>query len=234
MRRILLLFLLGSVLIGAGLTAVRAAAEPAPLTVAYGNGVHAYFGGDYQSSYDALSGVIEAGSNDPRAYYFRGLSALKLGRLDEAEADFQQGANLEAEGRGGVGGRTIGRALERVQGCDRLKLEQYRGRARVAALERDRAATRRRYSDIYEPEADVLRRRRPERIEPAEPVAAPRPKAEAEQAEAEEGEAVEEAEEPAAKKAEAEDEADAEEPEEPAEKPGDAANPFADEPAAEN
>ncbi|MFM8434047.1 MAG: hypothetical protein ACKOBP_01695, partial [Planctomycetia bacterium] len=159
---------------------------------------------------------------------------LKLGRLDEAEADFQQGANLEAEGRGGVGGRTIGRALERVQGCDRLKLEQYRGRARVAALERDRTATRRRYSDIYEPEADVLRRRRPERIEPAEPVAAPRPKAEAGEAEAEEGEAVEEAEEPAAKKAEAEDEADAEEPEEPAEKPGDAANPFADEPAAEN
>ena len=123
MRRILLLLLLGSVLIGAGLSAARAAAEPAPLIVAYGNGVHAYFGGDYQSSYDALSGVIEAGSNDPRAYYFRGLSALKLGRLDEAEADFQQGANLEAEGRGGVGGRTIGRALERVQGCDRLNLE---------------------------------------------------------------------------------------------------------------
>lgn len=230
-RPLLLLLLLGSVLVGAGPIAARAAAEPAPLTVAYGNGVHAYFGGDYQSSYDALSGAIEAGSNDPRAYYFRGLSALKLGRLDEAEADFQQGANLEAEGRGGVGGRTIGRALERVQGCDRLKLEQYRGRARVAALERDRAAARRRYSDIYEPEADVLRRRRPERIEPAEPVAAPRPKVEAE---AEEGEAVEEAEEPVAEKPQAEPEADAEETEEPAEKPGDAANPFADEPAAEN
>ena len=231
MRRTLLLLLLGSVFIGAGSTMARAVAEPAPLTVAYGNGVHAYFGGDYQSSYDALSGVIEAGSNDPRAYYFRGLSALRLGRLDEAEADFQQGANLEAEGRGGVGGRTIGRALERVQGCDRLKLEQYRGRARVAAHERDRAATRRRYSDIYEPEADVLRRRRPERIEPAEPVAVPRPKVEAE---AEDGEAVEKAEEPAEEKPQAEAEADAEEPEEPAEKPSDAANPFADEPAAEN
>lgn len=229
MRRTLLMLVLGGALVGSGAAATRAGAEPAPLTVAYGNGVHAYFDGDYQCSYDALSSVIEAGSNDPRAYYFRGLSALKLGRLDEAEADFQQGANLEADGRGAVGIRAIGRALERVQGCDRLKLEQYRGRARVAALERDRDATRRRYSDIYEPEADVLRRRRPERIEPAETVAAPRPKVEAE-----EGEAVEEAEEPVAEKPQTEAEADAEEPAEPAEKPSDAANPFADEPATEN
>jgi tetratricopeptide (TPR) repeat protein len=226
MRPTILLLLIGGVFLGSGVATTRAGAEPAPLTVAYGNGVHAYFEADYQCSYDALSGVIEAGSNDPRAYYYRGLSALKLGRLDEAEADFQQGANLEAEGRGSVGSRAIGRALERVQGCDRLKLEQYRGRARVAALERDRSATRQRYSDIYESEADVLRRRRPERIEPAEPVAAPRPKVEAE-----EGGAVEAAEEPAAERADAE--ADAERPAEPAGTPSDTANPFADGPAAE-
>jgi hypothetical protein len=133
-----------------------------------------------------------------------------------------------------VGSRAIGRALERVQGCDRLKLEQYRGRARVAALERDRSATQRRYSDIYESEADVLRRRRPERVEPAEPVAAPRPRVEAEEVEAVEGEAVEEADAPVAEKPPADAEADVEEPAEPAEKPSDAANPFADEPATEN
>jgi len=229
MRLIILLLLFSNAFVALSVGATRAGAEPAPLTVAYGNGVHAYFEGDYQCSYDALSGVIEAGSNDPRAYYFRGLSALKLGRLDEAEADFQQGANLEADARGGVGSRSIGRALERVQGCDRLKLEQYRGRARVAALERDRSATRRRYSDIYESEADVLRRRRPERTEPAEPVAAPRPRVEAE-----EGEAVKEADAPPAEKPAADAEAGVEEPAEPAEKPSDAANPFADEPATEN
>ena len=234
MRLTILLLLFSSAFVGFSVGATRAGAEPAPLTIAYGNGVHAYFEGDYQCSYDALSGVIEAGSNDPRTYYFRGLSALKLGRLDEAEADFQQGANLEADGRGGVGSRAIGRALERVQGCDRLKLEQYRGRARVAALERDRSATRRRYSDIYESEADVLRRRRPERIEPAEPVAAPRPRVEAEEVEAVEGEAVEEADAPVAEKPPADAEADVEEPAAPAEKSSDAANPFADEPATEN
>lgn len=225
MRRSLLLLLASSLLVGPVSAAARAGGEPAPLGVAYGNGVHAYFAGDYQCSFDALSGAIEAGSNDPRAYYFRGLSALKLGRLDEAEADFQQGANLEADGRGSVGGRAIGRALERVQGCDRLKLEHYRGRARVAALERDRDAAQRRYSDIYEPESDVLRRRRPERIEPGEPVVAPKPRVEADEAEAV-------AEPPmAAPKSGAE--AAEEEPAEPAGKPGDA-DPFADDPAPEN
>jgi len=214
MRRMSLLLLAGSIFVGSGAYAARANAEPAPLTTAYGNGVHAYFGGDFQGSYDALSGVIEAGGTDPRAHYFRGLAALKLGRLDEAEADFQQGASLEAEGRGRVGSRVIGRALERVQGCDRLKLEQYRGRARVAALERDRDTSRRRYSDIYDSESDMLRSRRPERINTVEPLAAPQPKAV-------------EAEEPAADKPRAE----AKEAEEPAPKRGGMADPFADEPA---
>jgi tetratricopeptide (TPR) repeat protein len=201
-------------------TAARAGAASVALTVAYGNGVHAYYDGDYQCSYDELSGVIEAGSHDPRAYYFRGLAALKLGRMDEAEADFQQGANLEAEGRGGQSSRTISLALERVQGCDRLKLERYRGQARVAMLQRDREAIRQRYSDIEDAEADVLRRRRPERMEPAEQLAAPAPQ----------GGRTAEAEEPAADEAE-KPRAEREEPAEPAEKPTDTANPFADEPA---
>lgn len=215
MRRMHLLLLVGSIAVGWGSSAARANPQPAPLTIAYGDGVHAYFGGDFQCSYDQLSSVIEAGSTDPRAYYFRGLAALKLGRNDEAEADFQQGASLEAEGRGSVGGQGIGRALERVQGCDRLKLEHYRGRARVAALEHDRTRTRRRYSDIDEPESEVLRRRRPERIKPAEPLAAPQPKAvEAEESAADEPRA------------------EADEATKPAKKPLDTADPFADEPAS--
>lgn len=213
MRRTHILLLVGSILVGWGSSAARVKAETAPLTTAYGHGVHAYFGGDFQGSYDALSGVIEAGGTDPRIHYFRGLAALKLGRIDEAEADFQEGARHEAEGRGSVGSRAIGRALERVQGCDRHKLEQYRGRARVAALGSDREKSRRRYSDIYESEEDVLRRRRPERVRAAEPLSTPQPKAV-------------EAEEPAAD----EPRAEAEEAAEPAMKrDGSADDPFADE-----
>lgn len=220
MRRTALVLLAIGGFVVCGAVIAHAGPQSAALTVAYGNGVHAYYDADYQCSYDELSGVIEAGSNDPRVYYYRGLAALKLGRLDEAEADFQQGANLEAEGRGGQSSRSISLALERVQGCDRLKLERFRGQARVAMLQRDREAIRQRYSDIEDAEADVLRRRRPERMEPAEQLAPPVPK----------GDRAVEAEEPAAEDTEKPRE-EPEEPAEPAAKPTDTANPFADEPA---
>ena len=196
---------------------------PPALATGYGNGVHAYNEGEYQCSYDELSRVIEAGSNDPRVFYFRGLAALKLGRMDEADADFQQGANLEADG---VGGRAVSRALERIQGCDRLKLEQFRSQARVAAVHRDREAIRQRYSDIYEAEPEVLRRRRPE---PVEPVPAPAAKETEPEAEAE-APSEEATEEPAAEPAE---ESAEEAAEEPADEPADTSNPFRDAPATE-
>jgi hypothetical protein len=129
-----------------------------PLAATYGAGVHSYFAGDYTRSYDDLSAVIQAGSEDPRPRYFRGLAALQLGRLDEAEADFSEGADLEARG---TGAWPVAKALERVQGCDRLRLERHRVRARVATLQEARAAERRRYSEIEDAQSDVLRRWRP-------------------------------------------------------------------------
>lgn len=132
--------------------------ESLALSRSYGSGVHAYFSADYDRSYEDLTAAIEAGSEDPRARYFRGLAALRLGRLDEAEADFSEGAELEARA---LGGWPVSRSLERVQGHDRLRLERHRVRARVAALASDRAAERRRYSGIEDAQPDVLRRRRP-------------------------------------------------------------------------
>lgn len=142
----------------AGSTAHGQALENLSLARTYGSGVHAYFSGDYDRSYEDLTAAIEAGSEDPRSRYFRGLAALRLGRLDEAEADFSEGAELEARS---LGGWPVSRSLERVQGHDRLRLERHRVRARVAALERDRAAERQRYSAIEEAQPEVLRRRRP-------------------------------------------------------------------------
>jgi hypothetical protein len=128
-----------------------------PLAAAYGQGVHAFHAGDYQRSYDDLSQAIVAGTQDPRAYYFRGLAALRLGRLDEAEADFSSGAEREMNQSGDW---RVGRSLERVQGVDRLRLERHRSRARITALQSDREATRRRYSEIEDAQDEVLRRRR--------------------------------------------------------------------------
>lgn len=132
--------------------------EVTALARAYGAGVHAYFSGDAQRAYDDLTQAIEAGTSDPRAWYFRGLAALKLGRLDEAEADFSTAATRETEAAGDWG---VGRSLERVQGPGRLALERHRVRARVAGLEQRRQAVQRRYSDIESRQDEVQRQRRP-------------------------------------------------------------------------
>jgi tetratricopeptide (TPR) repeat protein len=141
-----------------GRGAEAAGVDPLPLAASYGSGVHAYFAGDYDRSYQDLSAAIEGGTTDPRVWYFRGLAALRLGRIDEAEADFTTAAERESHG---TGGWPVARSLERVQGVDRLRLERHRVRARVAALQRDQEAVRRRYSEIEDAEPDVLRRRRP-------------------------------------------------------------------------
>jgi tetratricopeptide (TPR) repeat protein len=135
--------------------------EDRSLARSYGSGVHAYFANDYQRAYDDLTLVIEAGSGDPRAWYFRGLAASKLGRLDEAEADFATGAEREAAV---VGDWPVSRSLERVQGHDRLALERHRIRARVVELQQRERTTSNRYSGI-DSRQDVVRRRvRPEGV----------------------------------------------------------------------
>ena len=116
---------------GASPAAAQSTIESLPLAAAYGSGVHGYFAGDYDRAYEDLTNAIEAGTMDPRAYYFRGLAALRLGRSDEAEADFTAGATRESEG---MGAWPVARSLERVQGPDRLRLERHRTRARVALL----------------------------------------------------------------------------------------------------
>lgn len=152
-----------------GAASAAATSESLPLAAAYGSGVHSYFAGDYQRAYDELSQAIEGGTLDPRAWYYRGLTALKLGRTDEAEADFSAGASREAEG---TGGWPVARSLERVQGCDRLKLERHRTRARVAQIQEDRRRGQLRYLEVERAEPDVLRTRRPiidRRIDKANP-----------------------------------------------------------------
>lgn len=206
--------LLSALVTGLIIPSMAIGADPAPLTTAYGNGVHAFNGGDYQRSLEELGSAIEAGTRDPRAYYFRGLAALKLGREDEAQADFEQGANLEAE-RGGA--HTVSRALERVQGADRLKLERYRSRARVAAVQQSREANRQRYSGLEDREEEVLRRRRPApaiQTPAAESLQPPAPKPRAAGEELMEEEPAEPASRPASPPAESDD-------------------PFADPPTAE-
>jgi hypothetical protein len=122
----------------------------------YGSGVHAYNQGDYLGAYESLSSAIKGGTNDPRAYYFRGLAYLKLGRDPEAKADFQAGAELEVGDSSDV--YPVNRSLERVQGRSRQILEQYRTIVHAAAVQHKEAERQARYEERAAAEQEVLRR----------------------------------------------------------------------------
>jgi hypothetical protein len=150
---------------------VSLAAQDAVLGQEYGNGVHAYFMGDYAAAYERLTSVIDRGSKDPRAYYFRGLCCLKLGRGPDAELDFRFGAELESKDLSGF--YNVGKSLERVQGTARAELERYRVSARLAAYEQAEKLRKARYEAIRREEERVLREYR--KAAPPEEVAPPKP-----------------------------------------------------------
>ena len=92
----------------------------------YGNGVHAYFSGDYGTALQRFDAAIRSTPDDPRSRYFRGLTHSQLGNRDAAKADFADAAGRErADQR-----VSVGMALQRVQGPARLELERYRRQAR--------------------------------------------------------------------------------------------------------
>ncbi len=145
------------VLVG-GLVLFHAAAlvaQEAVLGQEYGNGVHAYFAGDYTKAHEQLTAAIAGGSQDPRAFYFRGLAYLNLGRPTEAAADFRKGAELESKDVNKF--YDVGKALERVQGAGRLELENYRVAARAAAYEQAERLRKARYEALQREESRVVR-----------------------------------------------------------------------------
>lgn len=118
-------------------------AQEAVLSQFYGSGVHAYFAADYVKAHDELTAAVNGGSSDPRVFYFRGLSYIRLGRPEEADLDFQKGAELEAKDVNKF--YNVSKALERVQGFSRSAVEKHRVSARMAAFEQTRKMQQDRY-----------------------------------------------------------------------------------------
>ncbi len=96
----------------------------------FGQGVHQYFSGQYETVVKDLGTAIDAGSIDPRIYFFRGLSHLQMGENGNAQADIKRGAELEV-GQFGKRNYNIGRSLMRIQGENRMLIENARAEAKV-------------------------------------------------------------------------------------------------------
>jgi hypothetical protein len=122
----------------------------------YGQGVHAYFAGQPGEAELLLSRALGLEAGDPRMFYFRALSRLRLGRLDDAHSDMAIGSEIESRQ---LNRFAVGAALQRAQGSDRLLLEQYRQQARERATQASDQIEVERHQQISEQDSDVLRQR---------------------------------------------------------------------------
>ena len=93
---------------------------------------------------ELLNEIIDAGSQDPRAYYFRGL-CQSYGGFDVSNPDFERAAELEVEGKKVV---NVGKALERIQGPVRIAIERARTKARLMSRARLLELQRSRYEEL--------------------------------------------------------------------------------------
>ena len=125
------------------------------LTAVYGRGVHAYFAGNSTQAEQHFTEVIQAGSSDPRPYYFRAVLRLQQGRQFEAENDMRIGAAYEARNPGVQ--HAIGRALQRVQGPARRTLEQFRRQAKLDRVQQGRQQNLQRYENLRQRAPNILR-----------------------------------------------------------------------------
>jgi len=121
----------------------------------YGNGVHAYFAGDYDAAVVLLSESIEKHGSDPRAYYFRGLALASQLGLEAGLPDLMKGADIEVN-QSDRPVYNINAALQRVQGSLRLELEKVRAATRKAAVERKKKRDQVRYEQLRRREDIVL------------------------------------------------------------------------------
>lgn len=122
-----------------GSLAQLAHAQQQSAGAAYDQGVNAFFAGRSSQAEMLLSEAMQFNPQDPRVYYFRALSLLRQGRRDEARGDMMVGAQLEAQTPQRY---AIGTALERIQGCDRLMLEEFRRSARRDVVQQTSATQR--------------------------------------------------------------------------------------------
>ncbi len=121
----------------------------------YGRGVHAYFSRNYQDAHKLLSDAATSGSKDPRVYYFRALADNRLKRPEDAAADLKMATELEFGGDEPV---QVSKSLERVQGNERLMIEDARSKARISIRNAAEERAKLRYENRVKAEAAVLRK----------------------------------------------------------------------------
>jgi tetratricopeptide (TPR) repeat protein len=92
----------------------------------FSSALEAYRSGDAAGALQTLTELIEARTQDPRVYFYRGIVSTELGQA--GDSDFRTGARLEAA-TGNT--RVVNVAIEKVQGPLRARIERIRAEARA-------------------------------------------------------------------------------------------------------
>ena len=100
--------------------------------MAFGRGYELYWGGHYSEALLWFDAAISRERSDARFWYYKGLSEAALGDTPRAEMSFEKGAVFAR--RSAPDARVVGRALERVQGQQRVWLETVVARPRPSEV----------------------------------------------------------------------------------------------------
>ena len=98
----------------------------------YGQGVHAFFDNQYQRAITILLKAEELETDDPRVFYFLGLAYLRQKENEKAGDFLKKAAQLEFSGRP-LRDYAVSEALRRIQGAERLRIENVRTEERTNA-----------------------------------------------------------------------------------------------------
>jgi tetratricopeptide (TPR) repeat protein len=126
----------------------------------YGKGVHAFFDRDYQEAVTILSKAEEIKTNDPRPYYFLGLAHLRQKNTEVADQYFKKAAQLEFNGHS-LRDYAVSESLRRIQGTERIRIEEIRNEERTNALAKERRLREMRYSREKAVDRENLRQTTP-------------------------------------------------------------------------
>ncbi len=98
----------------------------------YGVGFDAYWKADYAKALKYLNNGLLASDRDARIWYYKGFVEIELGQQDEATASLAEAVRLHLASPGQ--NRQIARALERIQGDARVRLQEAMLQARSLQL----------------------------------------------------------------------------------------------------
>lgn len=107
---------------------IASAQDQASAVESYSRGIHLFFDGQYVEAARQFDAALAADDTNPVYYYFRGLCGLRQENTEDARKYFQAGGQAECTPKGAA--VDIGGHLRRIQGQERLLIEEVRRQAR--------------------------------------------------------------------------------------------------------